>query len=53
MVGQRVMVTHGNIKGYRGIVKDVGTLYVRIEVDAKLVGTNAPYNIQWAVFMIV
>lgn len=54
LVGQRVMVTNGNFKGYHALVKDVDTSYIRIEVDAKLVGTNAPYaHIKWTDFMVV
>lgn len=54
LVGQRVKITRGNSKGYRGLVKDVGTSYVRIEVDAKLIGTNEPYaHIQWTGFKVV
>jgi transcription antitermination factor NusG len=54
LVGHRVKVTRGNFKGYRALVKDVSTSSVIIEVEAKVVGMNAPYvHIQWADFRIV
>ena len=54
LVGQRVKVTQGNFKGYHGLVKDVSTSSVMIEVEAKLIGMNAPYvHIKWANFRIV
>lgn len=47
-------VTRGNLKGYRALVKDVRASYVMIEVDAKLVRTNAPHaHVQWTDLKVV
>jgi transcription elongation factor len=44
LIGQRVRVTRGNFKGHYGLVKDVNISDVTIEIETKLVGTNAPHE---------
>jgi hypothetical protein len=53
LIGQHVLVTHGQYKGYDAHVKDVGHDFVLIEIDGMIVSGARIQPMKWGDFKAV
>ncbi|KAF8265724.1 hypothetical protein EI94DRAFT_1702256 [Lactarius quietus] len=54
VVGWRVMVSHGQLKGYIGLIKDADNYGVTVELEARLVSGQLPrQRVGWSDFTLI